>query len=75
MGVEGNQTMVIDEKLGNDYIIGCECDDFFIVKRLGPSVECPHCGKTELPSAMLTKWTLTHDDVEGTRAVFAIAAS
>jgi hypothetical protein len=56
--------MIIDEKLGNDYIIGCECDDFFIVKRLSPSVECPHCGKTELPSGMLTQWALTHDGVK-----------
>ncbi len=67
--------MIIDEKLGNDYIIGCECDDFFIVKRLSPSVECPHCGKTELPSAMLTQWTLGHDVAVRVREVSGGAVS
>lgn len=57
----GEFRMKIDEKLGAEYIIGCECSDFFIVKHLGPSVECPHCGKTELPSAMLTQWALADD--------------
>lgn len=50
--------MNIDEKLSEGYIIGCECEAYFIVPRLGLSVECPHCGRTELPAAMLTAWTL-----------------
>ena len=50
--------MIIDEKLSEGYIIGCDCEAYFIVPRLGVSVECPHCGRTELPAAMLTRWTL-----------------
>lgn len=50
--------MNIDDKLSEGYIIGCECEAYFIVSRLGLSVECPHCGRTELPGPMLMTWTL-----------------
>lgn len=54
----GSKILIIDEKLNEGYIIGCECEAYFIVPRLGLSVECPHCGHTELPATMLTTWTL-----------------
>lgn len=50
--------MNIDDKLSEGYIIGCDCEAYFIAPRLGLSVECPHCGHTELPAKMLTTWTL-----------------
>lgn len=50
--------MNIDDKLSEGYIIGCDCEAYFIAPRLGLSVECPHCGRTELPAKMLTTWTL-----------------
>jgi len=50
--------MFIDDKVSEGYIIGCACDAYFIVARLGVSVECPHCGNTELPQSMLTSWIL-----------------
>ena len=55
----GSPKLTIDGKLSEGYIIGCDCEAYFIVPRLGVSVECPHCGKTELPDTMLMNWTLT----------------
>lgn len=54
----GSLKLNIDDKLDEGYIIGCECEAYFIVPRLGVSVECPHCGKTEIPDTMLMNWTL-----------------
>ena len=50
--------MIIDDKLDEGYIIGCDCGTYFLTSRLGLSVECPQCGHTELPATMLTVWTL-----------------
>lgn len=57
----GSVELNIDDKLSEGYIIGCDCEAYFIVPRLGVSVECPHCGQTELPANMLTTWTLGAD--------------
>ena len=65
----GRKLLNIDDKLSEGYIIGCGCDAYFIVPRLGLSVECPHCGHTELPAAMLTTWMLG----VGRRALFDAA--
>ncbi len=65
----GSTELNIDDKLSEGYIIGCECEAYFIVPRLGVSVECPHCGQTELPANMLTTWTLGTD----TRILFDAA--
>lgn len=68
-GSAGSRELNIDDKLSEGYIIGCDCEAYFIVPRLGVSVECPHCGHTELPAKMLTAWTL---DTE-TRILFDAA--
>ncbi len=54
----GSENMNIDDKIIEGYIVGCDCESYFITPRLGVSVECPHCGRTELPENMLTNWTL-----------------
>ncbi len=48
--------IMIDDKLPEGYVILCKAKDedhTFLVRRLGPSVECPRCGSTAL-SADLT---------------------
>lgn len=42
--------MIIDGKLPEGYVVLCDiCHSFaFLVKNLGPSVECPKCGTTAL---------------------------
>ncbi len=48
--------IMIDDKLPEGYVILCKAKDedhTFLVRRLGPSVECPRCGSTVL-SADLT---------------------
>ena len=56
---DGGRELIIDDKLDEGYIVGCECESYFLVTRFGVSVECPHCGQTELPGNMLTAWTLS----------------
>ena len=44
--------MRIEKKLAQGHLIRCECDRVFIVRTLGPSVECPHCGLTALSTEL-----------------------
>lgn len=49
--------MTIDGKIAEGYVLLCDrCDESFLARRLGPSVECPHCGNTELPGEMMTEF-------------------
>jgi hypothetical protein len=66
---DGGYELIIDDKLNEGYIVGCECDAYFLVPRFCISVECPHCGQTELPEKMLTAWTL-----DASRKLFQDAA-
>jgi len=40
--------MKIEAKLAKVYRIRCDCGALFAVRTLGPSVECPECGRTAL---------------------------
>ena len=51
--------MHIDAKLANGYVILCDRtgeDHVFIVRNLGPSVECPKCGSTALSGDLATEF-------------------
>ena len=51
--------MVIDGRLPEGYVILCHSgreSHSFLVKRLGPSVECPRCGCTEISTALATEF-------------------
>ena len=56
--------MVIDGRIPEGYVVVCSShgeSHSFLVKNLGPSVECPRCGctavSTELAMAFLAKQT------------------
>ena len=51
--------MVIDGRLPEGYVIVCHArveSHSFLVKQLGPSVECPKCGCTAISTALATEF-------------------
>jgi hypothetical protein len=49
--------MIIDGKIPEGYVLLCDrCDEAFLARRLGPSVECRRCGHTEVPAAMMADY-------------------
>jgi hypothetical protein len=60
--------MRIEAKLSHSIIIRCDCDRTFNVRRLGPSVECPHCGHTALTPDLVTEWHLSRGKTVSTDA-------
>ncbi len=50
--------MRIQEKQSGATRIVCSCGRTFMVKSLGPSVECPHCGRTALSTDLVTAYHL-----------------
>jgi hypothetical protein len=49
--------MIIDGRLPQGYVVICNADNHshsFLVKQLGPSVECPKCGRTALSTELAT---------------------
>jgi hypothetical protein len=67
--------MIIDGKIPEGYVLLCDrCDEAFLARRLGPSVECPHCGHTDIPADLMTDYLLrqavvaNRSDVSETRA-------
>ena len=51
--------MQIDAKIADGYVILCNNkaeDHVFIVRSLGPSVECPKCGCTALSGDLATEY-------------------
>ena len=48
--------MVLDGRLPEGYVVVCTAGGdphSFLVRRLGPSVECPDCGRTALSAKLL----------------------
>jgi hypothetical protein len=48
--------MVVDGRLPEGYVVVCTHGGehhSFLVRRLGPSVECPACGRTALSAALI----------------------
>jgi hypothetical protein len=48
--------MILDGRLPQGYVVVCSSADdshSFLVRRLGPSVECPECGRTALSTELL----------------------
>jgi hypothetical protein len=63
--------MIIDGKIPEGYVLLCDqCDEAFLARRLGPSVECPHCGHTEIPADLMTDY-LSRSDAAGAPAEVA----
>jgi hypothetical protein len=51
--------MVIDGKITEGYVLLCDqCDEAFVARRLGPSVECPRCGNTDMPADLMADYLL-----------------
>lgn len=51
--------MQIDAKLSEGYVILCDNkaeEHIFIVRNLGPAVECPKCGSTALSGDLATEF-------------------
>jgi hypothetical protein len=51
--------MVIDGRLPEGYVIVCYSrrgSHSFLVKQLGPSVECPKCGSTAISTGLATEF-------------------
>jgi len=51
--------MIIDGRLPEGYVIVCASDrgsHSFLVRYLGPSVECPKCGCTAISTALATEF-------------------
>lgn len=54
--------MIIDAKLTEGYVVLCDKRDemhSFLVASFGVSVECPHCGSTELATELVTDFYLS----------------
>lgn len=48
--------MILDGRLPQGYVVVCASSGdshSFLVRRLGPSVECPECGRTALSADLL----------------------
>jgi hypothetical protein len=48
--------MIVDGRLPQGYVVVCTSggdSHSFLVRRLGPSVECPECGRTALSTDLL----------------------
>ena len=59
--------MQIDAKLAEGYVILCDSkaeEHVFIVRNLGPAVECPKCGSTALSGDLATDYVRRRRSVE-----------
>ena len=48
--------MYLDDRLPEGYVVVCAdagAEHSFMLRRLGPSIECPKCGRTALPAGLL----------------------
>jgi len=57
--------MEIDAKIAEGYVILCHRKDeehIFIVRTLGPAVECPKCGNTALSGDLATEFVRRRRD-------------
>jgi hypothetical protein len=57
--------MIIDGRLPQGYVVICNHDHHshsFLVKQLGPSVECPKCGRTALSTELATAFVANRGD-------------
>ncbi len=48
--------MLIESRLTEGHRIRCAAGHVFIVRTLGPSVECPKCGETALSTDLATAY-------------------
>jgi hypothetical protein len=51
--------MYLDGKIPEGFVVLCAPNGeahSFVIRRLGPSVECPHCGRTELSANLIAAY-------------------
>ena len=63
--------MIIDGKLPQGYVVICSSDQHshsFLVRQLGPSVECPKCGRTALSAELATEFVASRRELVAERA-------
>jgi hypothetical protein len=51
--------MYLDGKIPEGFVVLCAPNGeahSFIIRRLGPSVECPHCGRTALSANLIAAY-------------------
>lgn len=51
-----NAPMYLDDRLPGGYVVVCAdagAEHTFMLRRFGPSIECPKCGRTALPAGLL----------------------
>ena len=65
---EERGAMFIEAKTERGYRVACGCEKTFVVRRLGPSVECPHCGHTALSVDLVTEFAISRGSMEADRA-------
>ena len=61
----GGNDMVIDAKLSEGYVVLCDNHPemhSFLISSFGLSVECPHCGSTQLTTDLVTDFYLSDRD-------------
>ena len=57
--------MIIDGRLPQGYVVICNAENHshsFLVKQLGPSVECPKCGRTALSTELATAFVKSRQE-------------
>ena len=55
-GLMPSVPMYLDDRLPEGYVVVCAdagAEHSFMLRRLGPSIECPTCGRTALPAGLL----------------------
>ncbi len=64
--------MYLDERLSEGFVIVCAAADgehSFVLRRLGPSIECPRCGRTALSSQLIDAYYDRFGHIVGSSAV------
>ena len=54
--------MRIDSWSRTMFRLTCNCGESFLVRTLGPSVECPVCGRSAVSSDLTTDYCARRDD-------------
>jgi len=54
--------MRVDGRISAGYAIVCECGEAFAQERIGLTLECPSCGRTELGTEVVLDYYLTRAD-------------
>ena len=68
--------MVIDGRIPEGYVVVCSShrdSHSFVVKHLGPSVECPKCGRTAMSTSLATEFLAKQNSDKAAAAIAIVA--